>query len=230
MSQHQPHFSGSTITSCRSQSPGEKLSLAQMESRGLTLWLEMTACHLTLDVYFPRRRWGCHIQNKKWMLRGQATKNLHVSLTVEGPASKSIPKIKNLNCSVIIQMSKRYCAKLPNESQPLPLIWPFHQVLWLQVMAASLSGIRNVKLCCCCCLFSWVRLFVTPMDCSPPGSCLWDSPDKNTRVGCHFLLQEIFPTQGWNPCLLHWQTDSLPLSHQRKLCAYNYCLGCDISH
>ena len=24
----------------------------------------------------------------------------------------------------------------------------------------------------------------------------------------------IFPDQGWNPCLLHWQVDSLPLSHQ----------------
>ena len=24
----------------------------------------------------------------------------------------------------------------------------------------------------------------------------------------------IFPDQGWNPCLLHWQMDSLPLSHQ----------------
>ena len=29
----------------------------------------------------------------------------------------------------------------------------------------------------------------------------------------HFLLQGIFPTQGSNPCLLHWQADSLPLSH-----------------
>ena len=25
-----------------------------------------------------------------------------------------------------------------------------------------------------------------------------DSPGKNTRVGCHALLQGIFPTQGWN--------------------------------
>ena len=33
-------------------------------------------------------------------------------------------------------------------------------------------------------------------------------------VGCHFLLQGIFPTQGLNPHLLHWQVDSLPLSHQ----------------
>ena len=32
-------------------------------------------------------------------------------------------------------------------------------------------------------------------------------------MGYHFLLQGIFPTQGWNLCLLHWQADSLPLSH-----------------
>ena len=34
--------------------------------------------------------------------------------------------------------------------------------------------------------------------------CPWDVPGKNTWVGCHFLLQGIFPTQGLNPCLLHW--------------------------
>ena len=44
----------------------------------------------------------------------------------------------------------------------------------------------------------------------------WDSPGKSTRVGCHFLLQGIFPSQGSNPCLLHWQADSLPLSHQGR--------------
>ena len=33
--------------------------------------------------------------------------------------------------------------------------------------------------------------------------CPWDSPGKNTRVGCHALLQGIFPTQGSNLCLLH---------------------------
>ena len=29
-------------------------------------------------------------------------------------------------------------------------------------------------------------------------SCPWASPGKNTGVGCHFLLQGIFPTQGSN--------------------------------
>ena len=28
-----------------------------------------------------------------------------------------------------------------------------------------------------------------PIDGSPPGSRPWDCPGKNTRVGCHFLLQ-----------------------------------------
>ena len=38
---------------------------------------------------------------------------------------------------------------------------------------------------------------------------------KNTGVGCHFLLQGIFLTQGSNLCLclLHWQVDSLALRH-----------------
>ena len=35
-----------------------------------------------------------------------------------------------------------------------------------------------------------------PMDCSSPGSLVHgDSPGQNTGVGCHVLLQEIFPTQ-----------------------------------
>ena len=33
--------------------------------------------------------------------------------------------------------------------------------------------------------------------------CPWDFPGKNTGVGCHVLLQGIFPTQGSNSGLLH---------------------------
>ena len=46
--------------------------------------------------------------------------------------------------------------------------------------------------------------------------CPWDFPGKYTGVGCHALLQVIFPTQGSNPCLLYWQVDSSPLSHWGK--------------
>ena len=51
-----------------------------------------------------------------------------------------------------------------------------------------------------------------PLDCSPPGSSVHGILQ---RVGCHVLLQGIFPTQRSNPCLLcllHWQAGSLPLA------------------
>ena len=37
--------------------------------------------------------------------------------------------------------------------------------------------------------FSHVRLCVTPQTAAHQASCPWDSPGKNTGVGCHFLLQ-----------------------------------------
>ena len=37
--------------------------------------------------------------------------------------------------------------------------------------------------------------------------CPWSFPGRNTGVGCHFLLQGIFLTQGSNPCLLHCKVD-----------------------
>ena len=54
--------------------------------------------------------------------------------------------------------------------------------------------------------------------------CPWDSPGKNTGVGCHFLLQRIFPTQEWNPYLLrllHWQADSSTAEPPRKVLHLN---------
>ena len=50
--------------------------------------------------------------------------------------------------------------------------------------------------------------------------CPWNSPGKNTGMGCHALLQGIFPTQGLNlclSCLLFWQEGSLP---GKALCAW----------
>ena len=54
-----------------------------------------------------------------------------------------------------------------------------------------------------------------PMGCSPPGSSVrGDSPSKNTAVGCHALLQRIFPTQGLNPGFPHYRWIIYHLSHQ----------------
>ena len=61
---------------------------------------------------------------------------------------------------------------------------------------------------------SCARLFCKPTDCSLPGSSLHAISQARIQRGLYFLLQGIFSTQGSNPCLLHWQGDSLPLSHQ----------------
>ena len=54
------------------------------------------------------------------------------------------------------------------------------------------------------------------MDCSPPGfSVPGDSPGRNTGVGCHDLLQGIFPTQGSNPGLPHCRWILYCLNHHK---------------
>ena len=71
---------------------------------------------------------------------------------------------------------------------------------YLHLRARSLQSCRTLR---------------DPMDCNPSGSSVHrNSPGKNTGMGCHFLLQGIFPTQGSNPCLfclLLWQAGSSPL-------------------
>jgi len=60
--------------------------------------------------------------------------------------------------------------------------------------------------------FSHVWLFATLWTLACQFLCPWDSPGKNNGMGCHFLLQGIFLTQGSNLhllCLLHWQVDSI---------------------
>ena len=67
-----------------------------------------------------------------------------------------------------------------------------------------------------CCLVeaeSCLTLFVTLWTVACQALLSVGFPSKCTGVGCHFLLQGIFPTQGSNLNLLHWQADSLPLSH-----------------
>ena len=63
------------------------------------------------------------------------------------------------------------------------------------------------------CVLSCVQLFANPWTVTHQALLSMGFPGKSTQVGCHFLLQGIFPTQGSSPHLLHWQVDSLPLSH-----------------
>ena len=91
-----------------------------------------------------------------------------------------------------------------------------------RVSGCSVSkGLRDVfagrKRC-----FHCFRVFVSVAKSSSATSalkhsgllCPWDSPDKDTGVGCHSLLQGIFPTQGSNPGHPHCRRILYQLCHQ----------------
>ena len=65
----------------------------------------------------------------------------------------------------------------------LHLIFPLHVYLCAQ----SLQSCPTL-----CNSLDWPSRLFSP----------WDSPGKNTGVGCHALLQGLFLTQGWNPGLM----------------------------
>ena len=77
-------------------------------------------------------------------------------------------------------------------------------------------------------MLSLVQLFATwwTVACKVPLS--WHFPGKNTGVGCHFLLQGIFPNRGSNPPLLwflHRQMDFLFVFHNWATCKGHYHPG-----
>ena len=102
----------------------------------------------------------------------------------------------------------QFAARLSPRSR---IWWPTNSVITRCSPSPWVSP--GLFVCCVLSRFSCGRLFVTPWTVTPPGSSVpWDSPDKNTRVGC--LLQEIFSSQGLKLCLvslLRWQAGSSSL-------------------
>ena len=76
------------------------------------------------------------------------------------------------------------------------------------------NGFPNFEACVCakslqsCLTLRPYGLQPTRLFCRP-----WDSPGKNTGVGCHALLQRIFPTRGSNLGLLCYRQILYQLSH-----------------
>ena len=63
--------------------------------------------------------------------------------------------------------------------------------------------------------FSHIQIFMTPRTLLARLLSPWDSPGKNTEVGCLALLQGIFPTEGSNPGLQHCRQILYQLSHRK---------------
>ena len=87
--------------------------------------------------------------------------------------------------------------------------------LALNIKSVKVSGFSHqaYKVCVCVCVTQSCPTLCNPMDYSLL-LCTRDSPGENAGVGCHSLLQGIFPTQGSNPGLLHFRQILYHLSYQ----------------
>ena len=83
------------------------------------------------------------------------------------------------------------------------LVYDYHQGWWGGRRAIKTGEDISIRVHARLCAqsLSRVQLFATPWTAVRQAPRPWDSPGKNTGVGCHF--QGIFPAQGSNPHLLH---------------------------
>ena len=83
---------------------------------------------------------------------------------------------------------------------------------WMELdTKTQLSWIESAKWVL---VLSHIWFFVIPRTVAHQAPLSMESPGKNSGVGCHSLLQGIFPTQGSNPNLLYCRQILYCLSHQ----------------
>ena len=108
-------------------------------------------------------------------------------------------KNTGVGCHFLLQ-----CMKVKSESEAVQLRPILSDPMDCSLPGSSINGIFQAR------VLEWVAIafsmsnWVWPYGLHPARLlCLWDSPGKNTGVGCHALLQAILHIQGSNSCLLH---------------------------
>ena len=114
--------------------------------------------------------------------------------------SKQEVKKQNLPCWTLLCKHNEFL--LLSKHRNLHKQWRFHPS-WTVLVKVKVKSLSRVQ------------LFATPW----AVACTrllrpWDFLGQSTGVGCHFLLQGIFPTQGSNPGLPHCRQTLYHLSHQ----------------
>ena len=111
------------------------------------------------------------------------------------PTRRSLPNVLPL------QVTGHHSSRLEWEFAPSfpvcssSLLPTFHQRQYYPGLGFCYWRIPVLILCLHARLFSCIRLFATLWTVAHQAPCPWDSPGKNTGVGCHALLQGIFLTQ-----------------------------------
>ena len=126
----------------------------------------------------------------------------------------------------------------------IPVWWVDAELMDYIEHVPYLSGFNCTKtcmgyVCMCVCVcrervqfssvqsISRIQLFVTPWTVAYQALPFMGFSSKNTGVGCHFLLQETFMTQGLNPDLPHCRQTLYHLSHQGYSPGAKLWSGCE---
>ena len=107
---------------------------------------------------------------------------------------------------------------------------------WYILSKLSSLCMWSCSLLCCCLVAKSYPTLCNPMDCSPPGFCVHGvSQARILESVATFPLQGIFPTQGWNRCLLHCRWILYHCSTKKALelfiaflfCPFHVCRICN---
>ena len=149
------------------------------------------------ECSFPGRRWECKLADAWWGHMQETSGGAVAQTTSRSHDSAFYTSLCTIHSLPQAELSKIHKKSFRNFfsflKNTLPWNSPGPHSLW------------------CVFMLNCVWLFATPW--TVAHQVPLDFPVKNTRVNCCFLLHGIFPTQGSNLWLLHWQADSLPLSH-----------------
>ena len=119
------------------------------------------------------------------------------------------PVYNRLRCSVELVKTCQKMIELGLKSS-----FAYFQVVLLKYCQIVSYAVTSYRPNCCRSIAQSCPTLCDCMDCSSPGSSSMRFSRQEYWSGLPFLLQGIFPDQGSNLCLLHWQTGSLTLSHQ----------------
>ena len=123
------------------------------------------------------------------------------TMRVSGRTEATSSSLRIPDCPQVSRSSSAWDQKFSSCSASVLSGAPVKLLSKSTVLVKTLPDIYvYIHLYTCVCVCSVTQSYPTlcnPMDCSPP--CPWDSPAKNTGVGCHFLFQGIFPTTGIEP-------------------------------
>ena len=126
---------------------------------------------------------------------------LHTHMRIETMFTQKQTHQWTFTASLFIIVKKRKLLKCLSTDEWINKMWRIHKTE-----------------CCVCVLAAQSGLTLQPYGLWPSRLlCPWDSPGKDTGVGCHSLHQRNFPTQGSNPGLLHHRQVLYCLSYREVL-------------